>query len=249
MKQSDVNMHLLIVGDSITLGVAEITGDRIISRVKRSYVDHLQEAFPAVRITVSADIHRTTADAANGLDELVANLRPDIVLLMIGGNDADLNWRRFLATAGRVCVNVAPIERYTENMRRILAHLAAAGVVPIMTDMPSQNIAVRGSYIAQLCNKDVPAMLQAAGGQQEADGHVDGYRKAALAVAEEARVELIRYGEALSLYPLEEVIGVDGAHPNDRAHEIIAQMLHPVLVAHAKHPRSRSRSSLTPHNQ
>src|ERR1700677_4592992 len=107
-------MHskLLIIGDSISLGVAEIRGNDVIDRVATSYVDLLRAALIGVEILVDADTHRTTSVACKNIDALLATHRPDVLLIMLGGNDGDIDWRRFVLSNGVVIRSRNTVEAY-----------------------------------------------------------------------------------------------------------------------------------------
>ena len=230
-------MHLLIIGDSITLGATEVSGDKILSNTDNTYVRMLGELAPRLRVTVDAAIHRTTADVLPLLDGLVAQHNPDAVLLMVGGNDADLNWRRFVITNGRVVNSVVSLQRYTQNLRQIVTSLVSAGILPLLTDMPNHDLGMRGRYISQLCGKDIMPMLHRCGGHAESDRRLAQYCHAAAQISHELRSPIVRFGEALAGVALEEALGPEGAHPNARADDIIALTLFPVLRAHDTYRR------------
>ncbi len=222
---------LLIIGDSISLGISEIRGADVTGKVQRCYVDILREQFPAMHLIVDADIHRTTADAVDLIDPLLKKHHPTAVLVMLGGNDADLLWKRFVISNGQIVRNRIRVDRYAANLTKIAQKIIAAGARPLLADMPSHSLAIRGRYLSQLSGKDVSAMIQAHGGQPVSDRELEVYRIAAAEVATDLGCPFIRYGSALSHFPPESMSGPDGVHPNDRAHEIIARELRPVIEA------------------
>lgn len=112
-------MKLLILGDSISLGVSEVRGNDVVANVEHSYVDLLSHALPGVQLIVDADVHRTTSAARETLDSLLAMHSPDVVLVMLGGNDADLDWRRFVLSDGKVIRSRLTVETYEKNLRLI----------------------------------------------------------------------------------------------------------------------------------
>ncbi len=223
--------RLLILGDSITLGVAQLGGERITAHVEMSYVDILRRELPQLVIHIDADIHRTTADALPRLEPLLERYHPNLVLVMLGGNDADLYWKRFVISAGRIMRHRVAVEQFTVNLQQIVARVRAAGATPILTDMPNHCLALRGPYLSQLSGKDVTAMIAAHGGQATSDASLARYQQAAAAVARAAACPFVAYGQALARYPLENVATADGAHPNAFAHGVIAAEFKPLLAA------------------
>jgi lysophospholipase L1-like esterase len=226
-----VQCTLLVVGDSISLGIAEIRGADVTGRVQRSYLDILHGQLPEIHFIVDADIHRTTADAVELMDPLLQKHPADAVLVMLGGNDVDLLWKRFVISNGQIVQNRIRVDRYAANLAKIAQKIISAGSLPILTDMPNHSLEIRGRYLSQLSGKDVSAMIQAHGGQPVSDRELEVYRVAAGRVAAELGCPFVRYGTALSHQPLASVSGPDGVHPNDHAHEIIAEELRPVIQA------------------
>ncbi len=229
---------LLIVGDSISLGIAEIRGADVIGRVQRSYLDILQAGLPDIKFIVDADIHRTTADALELIDSLLQEHHPDAVLVMLGGNDVDLLWKRFVISNGKIVQNRIRVDRYSANLTKMAQKIISAGALPILTDVPSHALDIRGRYLSQLSGKDVSSMIQAHGGQPVSDQALEVYRVAGAKVAAELECPFVRYGTSLSRLPLESVFGPDGVHPNDYAHALIAGELTAVIQAVLEKSRS-----------
>lgn len=220
---------LLIVGDSISLGVAELRISEIVGYISPVYTDILRSEMKDVNIHVDADIHRTTGNALGILDSLLKTHQPDVALIMLGGNDADVEWRRFVISSGRIVRNRVPVETYAENLQAIARKTHAAGVWPVLTDMPNHYLAVRGPYLSNLSGKDVTAMIAATGGQERSDAGLQLYRDAAAQVAGRVGCSFVDYGQTLHEQPLAAMSGTDGVHPSALAHQIIAARLTPVL--------------------
>jgi lysophospholipase L1-like esterase len=220
--------RLLIIGDSITLGALEVRGVDILSRVDLTYVDHLRALRPDVSFLVDAAIHRTTTLAAKALPRLLDQHQPHSILFMLGGNDGDLDWRRFLLSSGQVTRSNVPVERFKENLRLLVQITAAANVQPILGDLPRQDLLQRGDYLSRTLNTPVTQFLIAGGGQAEADRRLELYRDAIRAIAAETGVFQANWGTCIdTLGP--EAFGPDGVHPSAIAHEQIADAIDEAL--------------------
>jgi lysophospholipase L1-like esterase len=222
---------LLIIGDSITLGAAEISGNQVVTSVEFSYVELLAEALNGVQICVDADLQRTTSAVRDSVDSLLATHTPDTVLVMLGGNDADLDWKRFVLSDGRITRSRVPVDVYEKNLRQITTSILASGAAAVLTDMPNHHFELRGPYVSKLANKDVTSLLQRNGGQAASDTELKKYRAAVERVADELDVPLAAYGRSLDLHPPLEMVGVDGVHPSAAAHRLIAESLAPTLLS------------------
>ena len=227
---------LLILGDSISLGVAEVRGNDIVARVEHCYVDLLMHALPKVQIIIDADVHRTTSGVREMVDGLLAAHSPQVVLVMLGGNDADLDWRRFVLSDGQIVRSRVSVETYEKNLRQIVSKILAAGATPVLTDMPNHHFELRGPYVSKIAERDIMAMLDRNGGQAASDKELCKYRQAAGQVTADLDVPLARYGEILDAQSPREMVGVDGVHPSAAAHLLIAEALTPVLTRACRTP-------------
>ncbi len=223
-------IDLMIMGDSITLGASEVRGSTVVHRVEQGYVDWLQRAHPALRIAIDADVHRTTTTLLPRLPAALAQHQPRIVLVMLGGNDVDIDWRRFILSKGRIVRNNVAIERYARNLRTIAELIHAGGAVPILSDMPNHDVSLRGPYFSRLAECDVVQMLIASGGQEESDRRWQIYLQMAGQVAQETGAVPFAYGVQLHQHPSSLTVGPDMVHPSAAAHQLIAEMLIPVIA-------------------
>lgn len=232
-SDSSSQQQLLIIGDSIPLGAADVRGSQVTEFVTPNCVDLLRAALPTLNVTVDAAVRRNSATVKQEIDQIIARHAPQRTILWIGGSDADMDWRRFVLTDGKTARSVVPVEKYENNLRFICERLLASGSTPILTDMPNHHFALRGPYVSKLAGKDIMPLLELGGGQAESDKHLVRYRAAVAAIASDLNLDLIRYGEALDAQPAEEVLAADGTHPNAAGHRIIAQVLINSLVRQA----------------
>jgi lysophospholipase L1-like esterase len=221
---------LLIIGDSITLGAAEVRGTQVLHYVEPTCIDLLRAGLPMLDIRVDAQVSRNSVSVRQEIESLIAAHQPlDRVLLMIGGSDADMDWKRFVLSEGRIARSRVPVDRYEKNIRQICERLIAIGATPILTDMPNHDFKLKGPYVSQLSGKDVVAMIDAGGGQAESDKHLVEYRASIVAIAADLGVQLIPFGAALDSYPSGAMLSPDGTHPNAAGHCVIAQCMMAVL--------------------
>ena len=222
-------LKLLIIGDSITLGVADMRGADVVAYVDRTYVDILRERFPHLTLMVDADLHRSTIGGLRSLRPLLEAHRPQITLLMLGGNDADPDWKRFVVSNGRVARSRIEISRYIDNLRSMAEMVESTGGIPILTDMPNQYLARRSRVLSELAGRDLAPLIEAGGGEKLCNEVLEKYREAAAALAARLGVPFAPYGHSLARHPLDQVVGPDGVHPSRLAHTIIAEQIIAVL--------------------
>jgi lysophospholipase L1-like esterase len=188
-------------------------------------VDIIQKRFPNLVIKVDADVHRSTIGGVRCLGPLLASFNPQITLLMLGGNDADPDWKRFVVSNGRVARSRIDLARYIENLRTMAEMVRSAGSIPVLTDMPNQYLARRAKVLSDLAGRDLIPLINANGGEKLCNEVLETYREAAAALAGELAVPFAPFGHHLAEHPLEEVVGPDGVHPNELAHGIIATQM------------------------
>jgi lysophospholipase L1-like esterase len=220
--------ELLILGDSIALGAAEVRGSDVLEYVSPSCVDLLKSALPRLTVRVDALVSRNSATVRQEIEQIIARhapLKGIGILLIIGGSDADMDWKRFVLSDGAIARSRVPVERYEANLRLICSRLMQAGATPILTDVPNHHFVLRGPYISRLAGKDIVPLLESGGGQAESDRHLQMYRAAAARIAGDLKLELISYGPLLDAHSPLEVTCQDGAHPNAAGHRIIASAL------------------------
>jgi lysophospholipase L1-like esterase len=219
---NNLSDFLLIVGDSITLGAAEVRGDSIVQYVQPTCIDLLKSALPALDVRIDAAVRRNSVTVREEIEQIIARHQPRRVLLMIGGSDADMDWKRFILSDGKIARSRVPVERYEKNLRFICERLLSAGAAPILTDMHNHDLTICGPYVSKLAGKDIVSMIARGGGQAESDKHLVMYRQAVAAVAAEFNLELIRFGQALDSHPSDSVVSHDGTHLSAAGHRVVA---------------------------
>jgi lysophospholipase L1-like esterase len=232
---------LLIIGDSITLGAAEVRGSEIVDYVQPTCIDLLKSAFPQVDIRIDAAVRRNSVSVKDEIDSIIARHAPHRVMLMIGGSDCDMDWKRFILSEGQIARSRVPVDRYEKNMRLICQKLLAAGATPILTDLPNHHLAICGPYVSALCGKDITPLITRGGGQAESDKHLVHYRQCIAGLSRELNLDLIRYGEALDNYPAAEVLSRDGTHPSAAGHRVIAA----AMIAAMSQPACAAAAEMT----
>ena len=111
----------------------------------------------------------------------------------------------------------------------LINKIREAGSVPILTDIPKQNLAMRQELLSRLSGRDVAALIRANGGQTASDIMHAEYYAAAKRVSLQTQSDMISYGRLLDEYPPDQVFGPDGAHPSQKGHVLIARSVVPVI--------------------
>jgi lysophospholipase L1-like esterase len=226
--------RLLIVGDSITLGAAEVRGNSVVSTVTTCYVDLLRDALPGLDIRVDADVHRSTSDAVSRLNHLLELHRPTVVLFMLGGNDADIDWKRLVLSDGQIVRGRASLEKYQSNLEGLATRTREFGAWPVLVDLPNSDVTSRSQFVARQTNRDVSGLIERLGGQAASDERLAAYQHAARSAAERCGADFVAYGRELERHARHVMVAADGAHPSSDGHRVIAETLLPAIVGAMK---------------
>lgn len=223
-------IRLLIIGDSVSLGAATIQRNQITEYVTPSFVDRLRETFPQLEIRIEAAVHRTTVEASNLIAGSLATHRPNLALIMVGCNDADLDWKRFFISGGSIARNRVPVARYSANLRRIVNACIAAGTEAILSDIPSSDLKARAATLPPMGGQDAASYIESHGGQPEAERFRAEYNQAVASIAAEFGLSVADYGKKMDTRPSSAFVGADSTHPNAAAHHLIADVLFSLLI-------------------
>ncbi len=205
-------LRVVVFGDSTT---ARRAG------VERVYEQRLPQLVPGIRLVNAGVPGNTSKQARARFEQDVLAHQPALVIIQFGANDSAVDvWKE--ATEPRVSV-----EHYTENLRYFLDELAKrdCAVILMTPGMFRWTDKLRAMYGKAPYQPDQP------------DGfcvtlrlYADSVRR----LAAERKVPLVDVFAAEEQYASvsgQSVDGLflDGMHPNDRGHELIAKLLAPVV--------------------
>lgn len=160
----------------------------------------------------------TTANARSRLAKDVLAYKPRIVVIQFGINDAAVDvWKKPPATEPRVS-----LADYEANLRFIITEVRKAGAKPIlMTSNPVRWT----SKLIELYGKPPYDPASPDGFDKPL---LSRYRETMKALAKELKVPLIDVDEAYLKHDPDKLL-LDGMHPGDAGHEIVSDLLLPVI--------------------
>jgi hypothetical protein len=182
--------RLLIVGDSLAMGAAEVSNTDVTRFISPAFPDLLRTLLPQLEIILVSGVRYDTNVARKQLPELLKLHRPSVVLAAVGGSDCDLDWRKAILSHGKRSRSRVSLDDYEKNLRAIVEITRAAGARPILVEGTSSNIPMRGQYFTRISGLDVNAMVIAGGGQQSNDVRVENYRQVVRRVAASTATDL-----------------------------------------------------------
>lgn len=205
---------IVMFGDSTT---AERTGS-----VNKTYATRVAERLQSIGSSLT--VHNagiggnTTAGARSRLSKDVLPYKPRVVVIQFGINDAAVDvWKKPPATEPRV-----GLADYEGNLRHLIGEVRKIGAKPIlMTSNP-----VRWTS----------KLLELYGRPPYDPKSPDGFDKPVLsrycdamqAIAKELNVPLVDVHAAFLAHDPDKLL-LDGMHPNDAGHEVVTDLLLPVI--------------------
>jgi lysophospholipase L1-like esterase len=214
--------RLLIVGDSLAMGAAEVSGNDVTRFVSPAYPDLLRQLLPQLDIVLTCGVRHDSNTVRKQLPELLQTHRPAVVLVAIGGSDADLDWRKAILSNGKHSRSRVSLADYEKNLRSIVAATKSAGARPILVEGTSSCMAMRGTYLSRLSGLDVNAMVAAGGGQEANDSRVEPYRQTVRRVAAELDVAAVACPSGLATEDPHVIFTEDGVHLSVVSHRLLA---------------------------
>lgn len=210
----DTNPLVITFGDSTTAPRGEV----------KIYTTLLTEMFPSTKFLNKGVGGNDTKMAAQRLARDVLAHHPDVVVIQFGINDAAVDlWKKPPATESRIS-----LDDYEKNLRSFVTQLREAGAEVIF--MTPNQIRWR------------PKLLKLYGGAPYDTKATQGFTKILKTYAERMRgvakdmnVPLVDIyaeydAEGLRNSECEELL-LDGLHPSDKGHALVAEKLRPVLQA------------------
>ncbi|MEG1776005.1 MAG: SGNH/GDSL hydrolase family protein [Clostridia bacterium] len=155
-----------------------------------------------------------------------------------GGNDCDLNWAHVAACPDEPITPAVPLEQYARTLRALVDAVRARGMQPLLaTPLPLH----APRYFAWVTRGlDADHVLHALGDVYHIYRWQERYANAMRAVAAAAYCKLLDLRDVFLAQPnYEQLMCVDGIHPNDEGHRVIADAVLQAAAADRSMPRLR----------
>lgn len=167
----------------------------------------------------------------NGLDRM----RPEqlqagkVAVIEYGGNDCDLDWKAVSEHPEQRQYGKVPLEQFARNITEMVRRVREAGMKPVLVTPPPL---VAERYFAWV-SRDLNAasILKYLGDVQAIYRWQAAYADKVKELAAKLNVKLVDVRSSmLEAGDLEEMMCLDGIHPNEKGHERIYEAVEPLLV-------------------
>jgi acyl-CoA thioesterase-1 len=215
----------LVSGDSISKGV-------IFDEVKNKYVVLADNYVALLQNRLKGTVYNT-AKFGNTLIKGISRLRhdivkdtPDIVLIEYGGNDCDYNWNEIADHPESLHEPKTNFNQFEKQLKEIVEFLKTNKIMPILMTLPPLN----ADHYLKWVSKNNPLaemnILRWLGSVTRIYWWQERYSSTIIKVAEETKTRWIDIRGAFLQYPdFNKFLCLDGIHPNQDGHKIIADKI------------------------
>lgn len=215
----------LVSGDSISRGV-------IFDEVKNKYVV-LADNYVALLQNRLRGVVCNTAKFGNTLIKGIGRLKndilkdsPDIVLIEYGGNDCDYDWDQIAVNPEAVHEPKTDFNQFEKQLTETVEFLKLNKIIPVLMTLPPLNA---DSYLKWVSKNNPLAemnILKWLGSVTKIYWWQERYSSTIIRVAEATKTRWIDIRGAFLQYPdFNKFLCVDGIHPNQAGHKIIADKI------------------------
>ena len=152
-----------------------------------------------------------------------------VAVIEYGGNDCDLDWRAVSEHPDRMQYGKVPLERFVQNLTEMVRRTREADMLPVLVTPPPLVAQRYFDWVRRDLNGE--NILKYLGDVEHIYRWQENYANHVRALAEKLNVRLIDIrSRMLEGGRLEELMCLDGIHPNAQGHELIYRTVAPMLV-------------------
>jgi len=215
----------VLYGDSISRGVVYDETQKKYVLLDESYSTILQSKLKGV-ICNAAKFGNTVLKAVGRLQNDVLKKEPDIVLIEFGGNDCDFNWEEIASNPTGSHKPKTDFNVFQKLLKSIIDSLQKTGIVPVLMTLPPIDADRYFKWISKNSSAIGNMILTWLGSVNKIYWWQERYNSAIISVAEETGTRCIDIRSAFLKNPdYRNFICLDGIHPNQYGHKIIADKI------------------------
>lgn len=216
---------LVIYGDSISKGVIFDERRKRYVVAEESFSDILKNQFQGV-IHAVGKFGNTTIGAVEKLYSQVIQKKPDFVLLEFGGNDCDFDWEEVAREPFKDHYPKTDLNEFKVNLKKMIATLREHQSEPVMMTLPPLDAERYFKWISKNDPGNEQNILKWLETISKIYWWHERYNAAIIDIAEETNTRWIDVrGAFLREQDFRSMICVDGIHPNEQGHRVIANKI------------------------
>lgn len=166
----------------------------------------------------------------NGLARMQADALKagEIAVIEYGGNDCDLDWKAVSEHPEQEQFGKVPVEKFRENLAEMVRRVREAEMLPVLVTPPPLIASRYFEWVSRGLNRE--NILRYLGNVESIFHWQANYAEQVRALAGELAVRLVDIRSCMLAENLEDLMCVDGIHPNARGHAVIYHAVAPLLA-------------------
>ena len=217
---------ICLFGDSISKGVVIDEIKNRYTMTKNCFANILKMGNTALDVTNFSMLGCTVSKGKSMIDRHISDVREcQVMALEYGGNDSDYNWSEIAEDPQGKHMPKTPIAEFERTYRSIIDELKQMGKKIIMINLPPIDEHKYFDWVSRGLDRD--KILQWLGGSDEYiyRWH-EIYNVQVCNIASEYNIPIIDIRTAfLERRNYSDYLCSDGIHPNEKGHEIIAEVI------------------------
>ena len=215
----------LVSGDSISKGVIFDEAKSKYVILEDNYITLLQSKLNGI-IRNTSRFGNTIIKGVRKLKDDVLNDNPDIVLMGYGGNDCDFNWNEVSNNPNADHKPKTDFDTFENKLKETLNFLKNNKIIPVVMTLPPLNADRYLKWISKNDSLTETNILKYIGSVTKIYWWQEKYSSAILKIAQETNTKWIDIRGAFLHYPdFTKFVCLDGIHPNEFGHKIIANKI------------------------
>jgi len=227
--------NIVLCGDSISKGVVYDENKEKYVLLDDSFPNLLQSKLKGV-VHNAARFGNTILRAAGKLQNDVLKKKPDIVFIEFGGNDCDFKWEEI---AGNPQGNHLPntdFNIFQKTLKSLIELFNSTGIIPVLMTIPPLDAERYFKWVSKNSTLAGGKILEWLGTVSKIYWWQERYNSAILSIAQETRTRWIDVRSAFLKQPdFRQFLCIDGIHPNEKGHRIIAEKIFNYISADYKY--------------
>ena len=213
---------ILVTGDSIAKGIVYDTDRRRYAHSRKGFCD-LVAPYLAGPLKNTARFGNTIRPGFDRLRRDIPAFKPDIVLIEFGGNDCNFDWDEVAAAPDRDHIPSTPIPEYERILDETILYCLEHGATPVLMSLPPLD----AERFFRWVGRDEPmqkSILKWLGTVMHIYWWHEQYSAAIQQAALKHRAGYIDMRRAfLARGDFRDHICIDGMHPNEQGHFLMAR--------------------------
>jgi len=213
---------IIVAGDSISKGVVYNEEQGRYTVLKDNYVSLIQDKIKGI-VCNSAKFGNTIIRGIGKLHNEIVKNEPDIVLIEYGGNDCDFDWDEIAKNPKAKHSPKTDVNVFKKMLHDEINSLKSKNIIPVLMTLPPLDADRYFKWISKNSATVANSILEWLGSVNKIYWWHEMYNSVIVSIAEETKTRWIDIrGAFLQTADFTNFICIDGIHPNEKGHKLIA---------------------------